>query len=73
MGKQTKSFRVEGYFMDNESVAVACMLKTNSPKQAKERFLKKYESFLFGDWRMAIKDDSGSVLLEFETGDGIPF
>lgn len=81
MRKQTKKFIIDGFFMGSLSLAFTVTVKVNSAQQAKERFLKKYNTSFAGYWDFNVKDDSGEILLSFskcnddqgDFADDIPF
>lgn len=61
---KTKTFTISS---DDAISAYLCVnMKVNSPKQAKARFLKKYEPVLFGYWLFSITDSSGLEISYFE-------
>lgn len=68
MVKKTKRFSIACYLMPHQNQALNTQFKVNSAKQAKDRFLKKYEPSLVGAWRMEVVNESGQVILEFTTG-----
>ena len=54
--KQSKEYVLMGYVDDIHALSVT--LRTNSIKQARQRFLRKYEAVLVGEWEVLILQDS---------------
>ena len=65
MASITKRLTAYAYFDGSKVCSLLDKFKVNSPKQAKERFLKKYGAVLIGDWRIIIRNDSGKLVLDF--------
>ncbi len=57
--KQSKEYTLLGYI--NDTLGLSVTLRTNSIKQAKQRFTHKYEPVLMGNWEILILEDSKEV------------
>ena len=57
--KQSKEYTLLGYI--NDTLGLSVTLRTNSIKQAKQRFTLKYESVLMGEWEILILQNNNEV------------
>lgn len=67
--QQTKKFKAVGFFISGNKRELAFLdtFKVNSPKQAQQRFLKKYGAVLLGSWEVEIRNTENKTVLLFES------
>jgi len=67
----TKQFTTYAYFDGSRVYSLLDKFKVNSPKQAKQRFLKKYGAVLVGDWLIKVTNYEGEQVLDFPSTEQI--